>query len=74
MERRFFFLFEHQVHLFYDKFSVIPQFSRNLMRESLDKVVFSSSILRTFCGFPFELDKPTGLHDVTLMVTIEVDC
>ena len=37
------------------------------MHDSLDKVYFSSWIIQTFCGFPSELDKPTGLHDVTLL-------
>ena len=75
--------FEPEVHLFsivelflslHDKFSVIPKFQCNLMHDSLDRVYFSSSSTRTFCGFPFELDKPTGLHDVTLIVVIQVDC
>ena len=55
-------------------FSCYSQFSNNLMHDSLDKIYFSSSIILTFCGIPFELDKPTGLHDETLNVVIEVDC
>ena len=77
------FFFEHKVHLLstvelfpslHDQFSIIPQFPCNLLRDSLDKVNFSSSIVRTFCGFLFELDKPTGLHDATLIIVIHFDC
>ena len=44
------------------------------MLDSIAKVFFSSSILRTFFGFPSELDMSTGLHDVAVTVVIQFDC
>ena len=76
------FFFEHEVHLFsivelfpslHGKFSVIHQFPCSPMHDYLDKVRSALLNLRTFCGFPFELDKPTVLHDVTQIFVIQVD-
>ena len=71
---------DHKIHLcstvelfpsLHDKFSVTPQLPCDLVRDSLNKVHFSSLIIRRFCGFPSELDKPIGLHDVTLIFVIQ---